>query len=415
MPRQNPAPPGGGDLTLGAPNYTRTFRTTSTFTDVPTGNLSVDARVVWSDALTAWEPSPSAWRGVLYSYLPITVRVQYSIVPGTLTFSASGFPADGSATVSAGPYSATLGGGGSQSVQALPGRYSTSASPEVSVSRSGNGVSWTEIYTLQSVSPAEVAVKSYETSTVSATYSGPLPGTLCEDGSCRQVPPGAYTAPASQLLRTYTQTRTESCPSGYTGSITVTETWEDWRVWSPGVVGVSSRGTAGFTSRVESRLVNTSTQNNCELIREPPEPPTQTTQSTDPSNQSTNPSNQTTDPSNQSTDPSQSQTLTQPTDEPNSRLTDEPTKPTDEPTKPTDELTTQTNTDASQSNGNEDDGGYSQVNIDLQVSLIGPGHLSWLPQPMPGKGSSTASGRKHWSERRKEEIARSLLAQRSLW
>jgi len=48
---------------------------------------------------------------VLYSYLPVTVRVQYSIVPGTLTFSASGFPADGSATVSAGPYSATLGGG----------------------------------------------------------------------------------------------------------------------------------------------------------------------------------------------------------------------------------------------------------------------------------------------------------------
>ncbi|WP_234554034.1 hypothetical protein [Thermus caliditerrae] len=263
MPRQNPAPPGGGDLTLGAPNYTRTFRATSTFSNVSTGNLSVDARVVWSDALTAWEPSPSAWRGVLYSYLPIVVRVQYSIVSGTLTFSVSGLTADGAATVSAGGYSATVGGGGSQSVRALPGRYSTSASSEVSVSRSGSGVSWTETYTLQSVSPTEAVVRSYGSSGVSASYSGPLPGTLCEDGSCRQVAPGAYTAPASQLLRTYTQTRTQSYPSGHTGSVTVTETWEDWKVWSPGVVGVSSRGTAQFTSRVESRLVDTQRTEDC--------------------------------------------------------------------------------------------------------------------------------------------------------
>ncbi len=229
---------------------------------------------------------------------------------------------------------------------------------------------------------------------MSATYSGPLPGTLCEDGSCRQVAPGAYTAPASQLLRAYTQTRTEACPPGYIGSVTVTETWQDWKVWSPDVVGVSSRGTAGFTSRVESRLVNTSTQNNCELIKEPPEPPTQTTQSTDPSNQSTDPSNQSTDPSNQSTDPSQSQTLTQPTDEPTSRLTDELTKPTDE-------LTTQTNTDASQSNGNEDDGGGGGGGTNQWIDPSG-----WFTK-IP-YGPNKLQVEKH---RRQVEIARSLLAE----
>ncbi len=256
-----PRSPWRGDLTLGATNYTRNFRNTSTFNDVPAGPLSITARDVWTDALTAWAPSPASWTGRLYSFYPLTVAVQYAIVPGTLTLSASGFPSDGSATVSAGSYSASLGGGGSQSFQATPGTYATSASPEVTVSRSAR-VSWTEIYTLQSVSPNLVSVRSYGSSTVSASYSGPLPGTLCEDGNCRQVAPGAYTAPADQLLNRYTTTRTESCPAGYTGSVTITETWERWRVWSPSVVGVSSRGTGSFFSSVEERLVSEERQDN---------------------------------------------------------------------------------------------------------------------------------------------------------
>ncbi|MEZ0348829.1 MAG: hypothetical protein ABWJ90_10025, partial [Thermus sp.] len=352
---------GGGDVTLGATNYTKTFRSTRTFTDVPVGPIQVQSRDVWTDSLTAWAPSPYSWSGTLYAFFPVTVRVSYSIVPGTIVFSAGGIPSDGVATVSAGGYSASVGGGQSQSVSALPGVYGTSASPEVAVSRSGSGVSWTEVYTLQSVSPAQVTVRSYGTAGVSASYSGPLPGTLCYDSSCQTVAPGAYTAPADQRIRTYTVTKTNSCPSGQVGSITVTETWEEWKVWSPEVVGVSSRGTAGFTSRVESRLVNTDTDNNCESIREPPKPPTQTTQTTNSSNQpTTNSSNQ--------------------------------------------------NTDASGSNRN-----WDTVNVDLKTSLIGPGLLSWVPQPTPGKTSSTASGRKRWSEKKKEEIARSLLTQRSLW
>ncbi|MBW6396178.1 hypothetical protein KZX47_13630 [Thermus sp. SYSU G05001] len=271
----DPNAPGGGDLTLSGNNYTVNFTATRTFQDVPAGNIRLEAREVVRNpeqGVTAiWAPSPALWTGRAITFAPISIQVGYSLVPGELVFSASGFPQDGQATVSAGPYSATLGGGSSQNVSALPGRYTTSASPEVSVSRSGNGVSWTEIYTLQSVSPSPtVAVSSRQTSGVSAAYSGPLPGTLCQDASCRQVSPGAYTAPADQLLNRYTTTRTESCPAGYTGSVTVTETWERWRVWSPSVVGVSSRGTGSFFSSVEERLVSEERQDNCQ---EPPPPP----------------------------------------------------------------------------------------------------------------------------------------------
>lgn len=271
----DPNAPGGGDLTLSGNNYTVNFTATRTFQDVPAGNIRLEAREVVRNpepGITAiWAPSPALWTGRAITFAPISIQVGYSLVPGELVFSVSGSPQDGRATVSAGPYSATLGGGSSQNVSALPGRYTTSASPEVSVSRSGNGVSWTEICTLRSLSPSPtVAVSSRQTSGVSAAYSGPLPGTLCQDASCRQVPPGAYTAPADQLLNRYTTTRTESCPAGYTGSVTITETWERWRVWSPSVVGVSSRGTGSFFSSVEERLVSEERQDNCQ---EPPPPP----------------------------------------------------------------------------------------------------------------------------------------------
>ena len=221
----SPEPPGGGDLTLGATNYTQVFRSTKTFTDVPEGSFQVQAREVWTDELTAWAPSPRSAGGYIYAFLPVTVRISYAIVPGQITFSASGFPADGSATVSAGPYGATLGGGSSQSVSAQPGVYGTSASAEVSVSRSQGSVSWTEVYTLRSVSPAQATVRSYGTVSVAATYSGPLPGTLCYDADCRQAAPGRYTAPGDSVVRTWTNTYSQSCPSGQTGSITVTERW----------------------------------------------------------------------------------------------------------------------------------------------------------------------------------------------
>jgi hypothetical protein len=143
---------------------------------------------------------------------------------------------------------------GYQSVSALPGVYGTSASAEVSVLRSQGSVSWTEIYTLQSVSPAQVTLRSYGSASVTAAYTGPLPGTLCYDGSCQQAPPGLYTAPAEQVLNTWTNTYTQSCPQGQTGSVTVIERWRTVRYWTPSAGGLSSRGTLNFTSATRDEM-----------------------------------------------------------------------------------------------------------------------------------------------------------------
>ncbi len=253
----NPVPPGGGDVTLLASRYTRTTRFSYTFRDVPVGNVTAQAQDVWTDSLTAWAPSPRNQSGILYTFAPLTFTFSYSIVPGSLTFSASGFPADGSATVSAGPYSATLGGGGSQTVSAMPGVYGTSASAEVSVSRSQGSVSWTEIYTLESVSPRpEVSVRSYGSASVTATYSGPLPGTLCYDGNCQQAAPGYYTAPPEEVINTWTRSYTKPCPPNHRGEITVTERWRTVKYWTPREGGLSSRGTLVFRSDTRDERVD---------------------------------------------------------------------------------------------------------------------------------------------------------------
>jgi hypothetical protein len=168
-----------------------------------------------------------------------------------------------SRNASAGPYGATLGSGGSQNVPALPKVYGTSASAEVSVSRSQGSVSWTEIYTLQSVSPAQVTLRSYGSASVTAAYTGPLPGTLCYDGSCQQAPPGPYTAPAEQVLNTWTNTYTRPCAQGETGSVTVTEWWQSVRYWTPSLGGLSSRGTLRFTSAVRDEMLDYREYPNC--------------------------------------------------------------------------------------------------------------------------------------------------------
>jgi hypothetical protein len=303
-----PTPPGGGDVTLLASGYTRTIRETTTFRDVPVGNVTVQGEDVWTDSLTAWAPNPRSQSSTLYTFAPLTFTVSYSIVPGSLTLSASGFPADGSATVSAGPYSATLGGGGSQTFTAMPGVYGTSASAEVSVSRSQGSISWTEIYTLQSVSPTpQVSVRSYGSSSVTATYSGPLPGTLCYDGSCQQAAPGYYTAPPEEVIRTWTQSYPRSCPAGYRGSVTVTEQWRTVKYWTPSAGGLSSRGTLRFTSNTRDEMVDRTETDNCE----PVEPPTssQTTQDSNTSNPSGTPTEQpgpSTEQPSTSTNPSDS-------------------------------------------------------------------------------------------------------------
>ncbi len=85
-------------------------------------------------------------------------------------------------------------------------------------------------------------MRSYGSASVTAAYTGPLPGTLCYDGSCRQAAPGYYTAPGESVIRTWTENRTEDCPPGYTGSITITERWQAVRYWTPSEGGCPRGG-----------------------------------------------------------------------------------------------------------------------------------------------------------------------------
>jgi hypothetical protein len=99
---------------------------------------------------------------------------------------------------------------------------------------------------------------------VTAAYTGPLPGTLCYDGSYRQAAPGYYAAPPQEVIRTWSQSYTEDCPPGYTGSVTVTEQWRTVKYWTPSAGGLSSRGTLSFTSATRDELVSSRRDVYCE-------------------------------------------------------------------------------------------------------------------------------------------------------
>jgi hypothetical protein len=192
-------------------------------------------------------------------------------------------------------------------------------------------------------------VRSYGSASVAATYSGPLPGTLCYDGSCQQAAPGYYTAPAEQVIRTWTRSYPQSCPAGYRGSITVTEQWQTVKYWTPSAGGLSSRGTLTFTSATRDEMVDRAVDWDCEPI-EPPESPTST---------------QTTQTNTQTT-----QTNTQTTP--------------DDPSKPSDPGPSGTNDTNDTGDTNTDEANWSDVNIDLGVipSSSQTTHLSQRP-PLP--------------------------------
>jgi hypothetical protein len=273
----NPAPPGGGDVTLLASGYTRTTRHSYTFRDVPLGNVEIQSRVVWVDPLTAWSPDPSGGpdvvsvqRGVLHTFAPLTFTVRYNIVPASLTFSVSGIPHNGHsdttvlAVSSSALYSVNLYGhigGLSRTISVAPGVYRIYASHEVRAEHF-----WTEIYTLRSISPDQVTVGSYGSASVTVEYTGPLPGTLCYDGSCQLKRPGEYSAPGESVIRTWTETRTEGCPRGYRGTITIIEEWETVKYWTPSSGRLSSRETLRFTSATENRKVRETETVNCVKI-----------------------------------------------------------------------------------------------------------------------------------------------------
>jgi hypothetical protein len=121
-------------------------------------------------------------------------------------------------------------------------------------------------------------VRSYGSASVTAAYAGPLPGTLCYDGSCWQAAPGYYTAPAREVIKTWTTSYTESCPTGYTGSVTVTEQWQTVKYWTPNAGGCP-RGGLRFDRFISDKLVDVYRQENC--IPEKPSDST-TTNSTNP-------------------------------------------------------------------------------------------------------------------------------------
>ena len=132
-------------------------------------------------------------------------------------------------------------------------------------------------------------MRSYGSSSVAATYSGPLPGTLCYDGSCRQAAPGYYAAPPEEVLNEWTTSYPESCPPGHTGSVTVTERWRTVKYWTPSAGGLSSRGTLRFTSATRDEMEDRTESWNCQPIE-----PSTSTQTTETNTQTTETNTQTT-------------------------------------------------------------------------------------------------------------------------
>ncbi len=167
----NPAPPGGGDVTLLASGYTRTTRFSYTFRDVPVGNVEVQSRVVWVDPLTAWTPDPSGGpdvvsvqRGVLYAYQPLRFVVSYSVVPATLQVEVTpsfrgairllGLPGDPVVLAPRG------------SIQVRPGQYTVTAESPV------GGFSPEGCFTRYALEtpPQTLTLRSYGTYTLALRY-----------------------------------------------------------------------------------------------------------------------------------------------------------------------------------------------------------------------------------------------------
>jgi hypothetical protein len=98
-------------------------------------------------------------------------------------------------------------------------------------------------------------VRSYGSASVTATYTGPLPGTLCYDADCGQAAPGYYTAPPEEVISTWTNRYTKPCPPNHRGEIIVTEGWRTVKYWTPSAGGLSSRGTLVFRSNTRDERV----------------------------------------------------------------------------------------------------------------------------------------------------------------
>lgn len=172
----SPAPPGGGDLTLGATNYTRNFSYTTTFNDVPAGPVSLTAREVVRQpdpqVTSIWAPNPYTWTGTLYSFYPLTLQVSYSEVPGTVVIDFPGLPQGATVPVYGLPGVTEARGG--QGLSVPPGLYRVSVPQEVeAVSPEGCRT----FYQATGTTSRDVAVSSRQTSSLSFAYA-PVSGCL---------------------------------------------------------------------------------------------------------------------------------------------------------------------------------------------------------------------------------------------
>ena len=164
----DPSPPGGGDLTLTGNSYTLNFTSTLTFQDVPAGDIRLEAREVSlnpEQGVTAiWAPSPALWTGTASTFAPITVRVGYTEVPGTLQVNVKGLP-QGSST------QASLNGRKSRTLTLVPGANTVSLLPgSYTLSFSDTWVDDYSLYEVTSSRQVSFKISSRQTTTVGVDY-----------------------------------------------------------------------------------------------------------------------------------------------------------------------------------------------------------------------------------------------------
>ncbi len=164
----DPNAPGGGDLTLSGNSYTVNFTATRTFQDVPAGNIRLEAREVVRNpepGVTAiWAPSPALWTGRASTFAPITVRVGYTEVPGTLQVNVQGLPQGYSAQ-------ASLSGRESQTLTLVPGANTVSLLPgSYTLSFSDTWVDDYSLYEVTSSRQVSFKISSRQTTTVGVDY-----------------------------------------------------------------------------------------------------------------------------------------------------------------------------------------------------------------------------------------------------
>ena len=180
------------DVTVSGPGgFFQTLTASQIFNNLEPGSgYRVDAREVWSDALTQWVPNPATQTFDLRSYAPYTASVSYAYVPCRLDVSVVGLPAGVAPDVTlTGPagFSDAITQTAKSYPSLRPGNYTAT----------GNIVSdGTYDYEVASVAPAPAACKSGEAAAITVTYAK-MVGSIITDVN---GPPGDTPSPTVNLL-----------------------------------------------------------------------------------------------------------------------------------------------------------------------------------------------------------------------